>query len=203
MAAAVRQANRETGRNCLYAPCLNAPITKFMERARFAKGAGAGAVLCLPGIVGFDCIHALSSDESFGLPIICHPAFLGMTGGSTTPGTASHGLSHRVEFGRIPRMAGADVTIYPNSGGAFDISKDECLSIRRAATEPGFGACRPMFPSPSGGITVDAAGKLFHDYGDNVFLVMGTSLYTAGPDIRENAWRVASQLHRSFCTPED
>lgn len=196
ISAAVCQANSETGRRCLYAPCLNAPLRLFMQRARFAKEAGAGAVLLLPGITGFDAIHALATDESFGLPIICHPAFMGMTGGSSTPGTTCHGIAHRVEFGLLPRMAGADVTIYPNNGGAFDICEEECLSIRDAAKGSVLGACKAMLPSPSGGITVDSAGRLRHSYGDDVFLVMGTSLYTAGPDLEANTKRIAGQLRR-------
>ena len=197
IAAAVRKANEETGRNCLYAACLNSPVTHFMQRAKFAKEAGAGAALVLPGVTGFDSIRALATDDSFGLPIISHPSFMGMTGGSTTPGTRSHGLAHRVEFGLLPRMAGADVSIYPNTGGAFDISDAECSSIRQAAALEGFGACRPMLPSPSGGTKIETAEHLCATYGDTVFLVMGTSLYTSGPCLEENARIMTSRLHRS------
>ena len=42
--AAVRRANAETGRKCVYAPCLNAPAHLVVSRAKFAKAAGAGAV---------------------------------------------------------------------------------------------------------------------------------------------------------------
>ena len=45
--AAVRKANAETGRRCVYAPCLNAPAHLVVSRAKFAKAAGAGAVLML------------------------------------------------------------------------------------------------------------------------------------------------------------
>ena len=46
--AAVRRANAETGRKCVYAPCLNAPAHLVVSRAKFAKAAGAGAVLMIP-----------------------------------------------------------------------------------------------------------------------------------------------------------
>ena len=39
---AVNKANHETGRNCLYAPCLNAPADQIEQRAYFAKDCGAG-----------------------------------------------------------------------------------------------------------------------------------------------------------------
>ena len=35
--AAVRRANAETGRRCVYAPCLNAPADLIVPRAKFAK----------------------------------------------------------------------------------------------------------------------------------------------------------------------
>eukprot|EP00976_Prorocentrum_cordatum_P117503 1196317-Prorocentrum_minimum.AAC.1 len=35
--------------------------------------AGAGAVLMLPGITGFDVMRMLAMDDEFNLPILCHP----------------------------------------------------------------------------------------------------------------------------------
>ena len=75
-AAAVRRANAETGRRCVYAPCLNAPAHLVVQRAKFAKAAGAGAVLMIPGITGLDTMRVLAEDPDFGLPVICHPAIL-------------------------------------------------------------------------------------------------------------------------------
>jgi len=76
-AQSVLKANQETGRNCLYCPCLNGPSDEVLPRAHFAKQCGAGAIMVLPGIVGWDVIRVLSSDEKFGLPILIHPAMLG------------------------------------------------------------------------------------------------------------------------------
>ena len=56
-AAAVKRANEETGRKCIYAPCINAPAHLVVQRAKFAKAAGAGAVLMIPGITGLDRIR--------------------------------------------------------------------------------------------------------------------------------------------------
>ena len=85
--AAVKKANLETGRNCVYAPCLNAPAHLVVSRARFAKACGAGAVLMIPGITGLDSTRLLAEDPTFGLPIICHPAILGAMLGGGSEGT--------------------------------------------------------------------------------------------------------------------
>jgi hypothetical protein len=71
-------------RKCIYAPCINAPAHLIIQRAHFARDAGAGGVLMIPGLTGLDTMRELAADASFGLPIICHPALLGaMLGGGS------------------------------------------------------------------------------------------------------------------------
>ena len=63
-------------------------------------------------------MRELAADPTFGLPVIAHPALLGpMLGGGSRGRVA--GFSHEVLLGVIPRLAGADVTIFPNFGGRF------------------------------------------------------------------------------------
>lgn len=112
---AVLRANRETGRNCLYAPCLNAPSDQIAQRAWYAKECGAGAVLMLPGISGWDAVRQLASDSAFGLPILIHPAMLGgwlqshdSDGHGNGDEEHPRGLSHEFLFGVLPRLCGGD-----------------------------------------------------------------------------------------------
>ena len=70
--AAVSRANRETGGSCLYMVNLAGRSSDLMEYARFAKDCGAGGVLLMPGLFGFDLIRRLALDETFGLPIMAH-----------------------------------------------------------------------------------------------------------------------------------
>ena len=114
--AAVQRANQETGRNCLYAPCLNAPSDLIFNRAWYAKECGAGAVMILPGLSGWDVVRKLSCDSTFGLPILIHPAMLGgwlhshPNRGSEEHDEEEHphGLSHEFLFGILPRLCGGD-----------------------------------------------------------------------------------------------
>ena len=53
------------------------PAHLVHARAMFAKAAGAGAVLMLPGLTGFDSMVQLARDDAFALPILAHPAMLG------------------------------------------------------------------------------------------------------------------------------
>lgn len=108
---AVLQANKETGRNSLYAPCLNAPANELFKRAWYAKQCGAGAVMILPGLSGWDVVRSLAADSSFGLPILVHPAMLGgwLHSHSDNDGEEHpRGLSHQFLFGILPRLCGGD-----------------------------------------------------------------------------------------------
>lgn len=117
----VLRANQETGRNSLYAPCLNCPSDKIIKRAFYAKECGAGAVMLLPGLSGWDVVRQLASNCTFGLPILIHPAMLGgwlQTHYNDSDNCNSdedchpRGLSHKFLFGVLPRLCGGDGELY-------------------------------------------------------------------------------------------
>jgi S-methyl-5-thioribulose 1-phosphate isomerase len=177
VSAAVARANRETGSKCLYMPNLAGRSADLMNYARFAKDSGAGGVLVLPGLFGFDLIRRLASDDTFDLPIMSHPSFLGSHVLSDT-----FGFTHGMMFGVLQRLAGADISIFPNVGGRFGFSAAECGSIADACRDPhGIGA--PILPSPGGGMSVERAGEMKRMYGDDVVYLLGGSLLRYGDQI--------------------
>ena len=183
--AAVRRANAETGRRCVYAPCLNAPAHLVLSRAKFAKAAGAGAVLMIPGITGLDTARALAEDPSFGLPIICHPAILGaMLGGGSQD--ECRGFGHKVLLGVLPRLAGCDATIFPSFGGRFGFSVKECEAILEGCTRP-MGSMPAITPCPGGGMTLERIEKMNQVYGEDICLLIGGSLIGHSSDLVANA----------------
>lgn len=179
-AEAVARANSETGLNCVYMPHVSAPAEKIVERALFAKQAGAGALLIAPGLVGFDVMRQLAADDRIALPIMYHPALHG-----TYVTRPDQGISHAVLFGQLPRLAGADATIYPNYGGRFAFSKEECRQIVEAAAAP-MGGFQPIFPVVAGGMTLERVPELLDFYGHDVIFLIGGDLYRHSPDLVEN-----------------
>lgn len=167
----VKKANQQSARISLYAPNVTAPGDQLFERAYFAKQAGAGALLVSPGLVGFDRMQALADDDQIALPILYHPTFLGSF--VTSP---FNGINHRVIFGLIARLAGADVVIFPNFGGRFSFSREECLSIAQATREP-FGHLKPIFPAPAGGMKIERIAEMLETYGQDVILLIGGDLH--------------------------
>lgn len=179
-AEAVAKANKETGYNCIYMPNITASHSETVARARFAKEAGAGALLISPGLTGLDVMREISENDDIALPIFSHPAFQG------SYVLDRSGISHSVLFGQVARLAGADATIYPNFGGRFSFSVEECRSIVQGTAEP-MGTLKPIFPCPAGGMSLDSIPKSIELYGNDVIFLVGGGLFKQGPDLVANS----------------
>lgn len=189
---AVQRANRETGKNSLYVPCLNAPSDVFFKRALYAKECGAGAVMILPGLTGWDGVRQLASDRTFGLPILIHPAMLGgwLQSSHPTDAQAEHrgeeehprGLSHEFLFGVLPRLCGGDAVIFPNAGGRFQFTSDECQQVAEGCRRP-LGRFRTILPAPAGGMKLERVNEMRKTFGDDTLFLLGGALLELGPDL--------------------
>ena len=182
---AVNRANSETGLRCLYLPNVTAPADQIVDRAHLAKEAGAGGCLVAPGIVGFDTMRRIADDDRVGLPIMSHPALMGSFTMSSTSG-----IAHGALYGQISRLAGADVTIFPNYGGRFSFSEEECRDIINGA-RCDMGPVSPIFPAPAGGMQVKRVPELYQFYGRDCVLLIGGDLHRHGPDLAENCRQFA------------
>ena len=182
-AEAVMRASRETGRRAIYVPNVTAPFDEILARARFAKDHGAGGLLVAPGLTGLDAMRCLADDDGLALPIFSHPAFQG-----TYVLDPASGMSHRLLFGQLARLAGADATIYPNFGGRFGFTQEECQSIVQG-TAMAMGPIRAIFPTPGGGMSLDRVPEMLGAYGPDVVLLIGGGLMTAGSDLIETCRR--------------
>lgn len=179
---AVHKANAETGRKSIYVANITGPANEILARAKFAKQAGAGGLLASPGLIGLDTMRWLAGEDELALPIINHPAF---QGSYVTSASYGFGFSHYALYGQISRLAGADAVIYPNFGGRFSFSIDECRNIVRGTQEP-MGHLKAIFPSPGGGMTIERIPELLGVYGKDVALLMGGGLFTQGLDLVQN-----------------
>ncbi|MDH7478677.1 MAG: RuBisCO large subunit C-terminal-like domain-containing protein [Syntrophomonadaceae bacterium] len=180
-ARAVAEANRVTGGNSVYVANITSSYDEIVERARTAKAAGARGLMIAPAITGLDTMRRIADDDSIGLPVFSHPAFQG-----SYLTSEQSGMSHQVLLGQISRLAGADAVIYPNFGGRFSFSREECESIARGSLVE-MGRIKPSFPSPGGGMSLERIPEMLEVYGRDVIFLIGGGLFKRGPDLVENS----------------
>jgi ribulose-bisphosphate carboxylase large chain len=187
-AAAVARANAETGGRTRYFPCVTGPADRVLDRARFARDAGAGGLLIAPMVAGLDFVRACAA--ATGLPVLAHPAMAGALCGSP-----DHGIAREVLLGTLFRLAGADFSVFPSSGGRFPITDADLAAIDRELKRDLAGA-RPAFPVPAGGLTLPRVPGLRALFGDDVVFLVGSALYERSPDLEANAAHFRSLVGR-------
>lgn len=119
---------------------------------------------------------------------MAHPA---LSGSLTNP--EHTGIDHPLLLGTIFRLAGADLSVFPNFGGRFSFRREQCLSIAAALREP-LGELKPAWPTPAGGMDYARLASMSEDYGrDSVFLI-GGALLGHGPSLRESTRRFVDRI---------
>lgn len=187
IADAVRRANAETGSRCLYFPSLLTAHGQERDMARFARDAGADGVLVMPGLSGFGLVHALTANED-PIPVMTHPSFLGAHVLSE-----DSGFSFGTMFGTLQRLAGADISIFPNVGGRFGFGEADCREIAAACQSPE-GHGRAIFPSPGGGMSLESAPTMLKLYGSDAVYLLGGSLLRLGTEMGPAIGRLRNSL---------
>lgn len=189
-AKAVAQANARSGRNCLYFPHLAARDEDLERYAEFVRRLGLKGVLVCPQVLGLDRARRLTAD--YGLVSMAHPA---LTGGYTQ--ASGHGMSHPALLGKLFRLAGADISVFPAPGGRFHYSAAQCAAMSRALLEP-WGPLASAFPSPAGGMRFESLPELGRQYGESAVFLIGGSLLGHSPDVAESTRRFLGAIDAEF-----
>jgi ribulose-bisphosphate carboxylase large chain len=190
-AQAIARANEETGGHSVYAPNITAPVPLVFERALFAKRQGAGALLICPGITGLDTMREIADDDRIAIPILSHPAMQGSFIADRTSG-----ISHFCLFGQWNRLAGADAAIFPNAGGRFSFTMDDCRELS-AGCGVEMERIAPIFPTPAGGMSLDRIPEMRAMYGRDVIFLVGGGLRSYSDDLVANCFyfrKLAAQV---------
>lgn len=167
---AIKKSSDQSGRRSFYFPNITALAEDAVKRYKKAADLGADGALICPHITGLETMHHLAHMD-YPLPLIAHPAF---SGGLTTHET--QGLSPEFLYGQLWRALGADFIIYPNTGGRFSFTREECEGINDHARGT-WNSFPRSFPMPGGGIKLDNVQNLIETYGSDTVLLIGSSLY--------------------------
>lgn len=164
--AAAARVEAKTGKPVVYAPSLVGSPKAVLERGERAREAGVRAVLLAPMLLGIGSFLDFSATFP-EFAILAHPAF---GGGRISPVWL---------FGRFFRLLGADAIIFPNYGGRFTYTREQCAALADAA-RAAWQNVRPAMPVPAGGMPVERVAEMVEFYGRDVMLLIGGSLLSAG-----------------------
>jgi ribulose-bisphosphate carboxylase large chain len=171
IAEAVSKARLKTGIDTRYLPSLNGSYDAMCRQIEICRGAEVDTVLITPmlcGLAQFQALKRANPDFAF----IAHPSFGGLP------------MAPSFLFAKLFRLIGADGTIFPNYGGRFSYSKDECRRIAGNATSPWLGLAASV-PVPAGGMTLARIPEMLEFFGRDVMLLIGGSLLSAKDKITE------------------
>jgi 2,3-diketo-5-methylthiopentyl-1-phosphate enolase len=168
---AARAAFDETGHRTLYFVNITDRPDRLVANAYRAIEAGASALMVDFVTVGTSALSMLADDPAIAVPIMGHLAFAGAIYASPRSGVSSH-----LVLGKLPRLAGADIIVYPSPYGTLQYARSKHLRLAQAMTDP-FYAIRRTVPTPGGGLHAGFAPRLFDDLGIDYALGAGGAIH--------------------------
>ncbi|MFM8745410.1 MAG: RuBisCO large subunit C-terminal-like domain-containing protein [Aestuariivirga sp.] len=182
---AINAANARTGRVTHYYPMIAGRFDQVEAQMAFARAQGCYGVLIPPLLIGPDTGFHLA--RKYGLAVMTHPTFTG-----THFHDPRHGMTPAMLLGRLFRIFGADISVFPNAGGRFTFTGQECHDLA-AAMRGELGGLKPGFPSPAGGMTIEKVGAMVDSYGEDTALLIGGALlkYSPDPEVSARAFLTA------------
>ena len=168
---AAREAEQKTGQKIIYFTNLTGPTYRLRENALKAIEAGANGLLFNVLAYGFDALAGLAADPDITVPIAAHPALAGAFYSSPY-----HGFAAPLLLGKLARLAGADLSLFPSPYGSVVMPKEENLAVRDALLSTDLPQ-KPSLPVPSAGIHPGLVPLIIRDFGTEVVINAGGGVH--------------------------
>ncbi|MDB5055866.1 MAG: 2,3-diketo-5-methylthiopentyl-phosphate enolase [Bacilli bacterium] len=183
---AAKEAEQSTGQKLLYAVNLSGSTSRLAEHAEKAIAAGANALLFNVLAYGFDTLAELSANPNISIPIMAHPAMAGAFYPSPF-----HGISASLLLGKLMRLAGADIVLFPSPYGSVVMPKAENMAIKQTLLTDNMNrdyiytmqesknnkTLATSFPVPSAGIHPGLVPLILQDFGHEVIVNAGGGVH--------------------------
>lgn len=189
-AEAVERANDASGRRCLYFPHVAGPLPELRRQIALISHLGLKGALMCPVVMGLDNVRELAGQA--GIAVMAHPA---LSGNFTNGG--DQGIAHGLLLGTLFRLAGADISIFPNYGGRFSFTREQCLSIRDRLLQP-LGDLPAALPCPAGGMRFDNVAAMAADYGEDSVVLVGGALQAHSKDLAAATRALLDRVREHF-----
>ncbi len=185
--AAAKAAFEQTGHRTLYFVNITDRPDRLAENAHRAVEAGASALMVSYLVVGISALSMLADDPAINVPLLAHLNFSGAIYGDPWSGVSSHLI-----LGKLPRLAGADLVVYPSPYGKLSLLHAKHLRIAQALTGR-FHDIKRSWPMPGGGVHPGMLPLLFNDMGRDFIVGAGGAVHghPLGPTAGTRALRQA------------
>ena len=177
----------KTGEHTLYTVNVTDEIPNVFDNAHRAVELGVNAIMVNYLATGFTVLRALAEDPKINVPILGHMDVAGALYESEW-----HGLSSHLVLGKLPRLAGADIVVFPAPYGKAPVLPEKFMRVAQNLSFP-FYKIKPTFPMASGGITPQMVPAVMKDLGTNIVIGSGGGIHAhpQGPVAGAKAFRQA------------
>jgi 2,3-diketo-5-methylthiopentyl-1-phosphate enolase len=166
-----RQVFEETGEHTLYAVNITDRVDRLRDHALRVAEAGGNCLMLNFLPAGISALTMVADDPAIPLPILVHldlsGAFISATGA---------GVSAPLVLGKLPRLSGADMIIYPSPYGKFLFLKETHLRVAHHLRADLYGL-KATFPGPSGGVHAGNLTPLLRDLGPDCLIGVGGGIH--------------------------
>jgi 2,3-diketo-5-methylthiopentyl-1-phosphate enolase len=196
---AADRAEEETGEKTLYAVNITDRIPDVLENAEKVIELGTNCVMINYLTAGISVLRALAEDPSIRVPILAHMDFAGTMYESHYSGVASP-----IVLGKLPRLAGADIIVFPAPYGKAPYLPERYIQTAKTMVYP-FHDIPPVFPMPSGGIAQPMVEDVIRDLGCDCVIGAGGAIHAhpMGPAAGARAFRQAIDAVMSGISVDD
>jgi len=179
-AEAVRETGNREGHRARYFAHVSGGPEGTVERYERAGKLGADGAMICPHITGLPMLDRLARHPS-PLPVIAHPSLSG-----TLTAHPEEGMTPDFLYGQLWRALGADLVVFASPRGRFPMGEDEGRAVCEGARTTRF-PFRRAFPTPAGGMQLDALDRHRERYGPDTVFLIGGSLHQHPGGLRSAA----------------
>jgi 2,3-diketo-5-methylthiopentyl-1-phosphate enolase len=183
----VDRAKSEKGEETLFTVNITDKMPNVLENADRAIQNGANALMVNYPVLGWEITRGICEDPSIKVPVLGHMDFAGAMYMAPKYGVSSHLI-----LAKFPRIAGCDVLVHPAPYGKASVIQDKFERVAHTCRMPLYDI-KPMFPMPSGGITVGMVDKCIAALGPDIVIGSGGGIHAHpdGPAAGAKAFRQA------------
>lgn len=182
---ALDRADSEKGEKTLFTVNITDRVPHILENAERAKELGANALMVNFLAVGYSAFRAVCEETT--LPVLAH---MDVTGAMTYSPIV--GISSNIVTGKLPRICGSDITVFPAPYGKAPVLKERFLNNAHDMVMPLHNIDQTM-PMPSGGISQGHVEEVVDDLGFDIMIGSGAGVHAhpMGPRAGAVAFRQA------------